>query len=235
MARFLTTDSTIGKLDDLLIEAEKFLLLVSAFWKPKKQILDRLRDAAGRGVTITIIYGKKELDHDVMEAFKRIQGIKVYFLEELHAKCYLNEKECILTSMNLYEASQKNREMGVLFDRHSDADLYTNAWNEVKSILESATQDHATGQIGGKEPGELTSSGNGKGFCIRCKTVIRLDPDRPLCWEDYDTWAQFGDENYRENYCHGCGEEGSVSKGRPLCRSCYQQTDWSPARRGWFW
>ena len=43
--------------------------------------------------------------------------IDVYFNEKLHAKCYMNEDTAIITSMNLYEASEKNRELGVLIQK----------------------------------------------------------------------------------------------------------------------
>ena len=42
-------------------------------------------------------------------------SIKTSVRKNLHAKCYLNEKEALLTSMNLYEYSQEhNDEMGIL-------------------------------------------------------------------------------------------------------------------------
>ena len=50
-----------------------------------------------------------------MKWLEGLTQIKTSFRRNLHAKCYLNENEALLTSMNLYEFSEKNNdEMGVL-------------------------------------------------------------------------------------------------------------------------
>ncbi len=48
----------------------------------------------------------------------------------------------IISSMNLYEFSQQNnREMGILIERHIEADrpVYDDAWKDIESILNNAT------------------------------------------------------------------------------------------------
>ena len=54
----------------------------------------------------------------------------------LHAKCYLNEKEAIVTSMNLYSYSQDNNdEMGIYVTKKEDPELYEEISNEAKRLL----------------------------------------------------------------------------------------------------
>ena len=58
------------------------------------------------------------------------------YCKNLHAKCYLNEELCIITSLNLYEFSQiNNNEMGVLIQRSEDPELYKEAYEEAQRII----------------------------------------------------------------------------------------------------
>jgi hypothetical protein len=48
----------------------------------------------------------------------------------------LNESECIITSLNLYEFSQvNNNEMGVLIYRNEDTKLYADTYDEAQRII----------------------------------------------------------------------------------------------------
>lgn len=59
-----------------------------------------------------------------------------------------------------------------------------------------------------------------KGFCIRTREKISFNPGKPLSWNAYQTWAEFGNPDYRERYCHGCGKAHSSSVRNPLCNQC---------------
>jgi len=54
----------------------------------------------------------------------------------LHAKCYINESQAIVTSMNLYAYSQENNEeMGILVFKEDDPDLYQEIYAEAQRLL----------------------------------------------------------------------------------------------------
>jgi hypothetical protein len=59
-----------------------------------------------------------------------------------------------------------------------------------------------------------------KGFCIRTGEKIAFNPSKPLCWNAYQTWSEFGNADYREKYCHGCGKPHNTSVRNPLCYDC---------------
>ena len=62
--------------------------------------------------------------------------IRTCFCKNLHAKCYLNEELCIITSSNLYEFGQvNNNEMGILIRRSEDAQLYKEAYEEAQRFV----------------------------------------------------------------------------------------------------
>ena len=155
----------------------------------------------------------------------------VYFKEYLHAKFYYNEKELLVGSMNLSEASAKNNfELGVLFK----GDEYLSAIKKVKEEAKEIISDARPW----KEPKQLqpinshldnvvrfasgSSKGGNNGACIRCRTKIPYNPEKPLCIDCYREWAEWENEYYLETYCHCCGRtKDEIFFAKPECYSCY--------------
>lgn len=125
MVEFLTTSGTSHYIEDIIIEASKKLVLVSPYLQVSKTLCQRLKDASNRGVIINIIYGKDELNPNERNSLEELKNVKLFFLKNLHAKCYFNEVKMVITSMNMYQFSEKtNREMGVLIDANIDKTLF---------------------------------------------------------------------------------------------------------------
>ena len=75
-------------------------------------------------IDVRIVYGKSELQPQEIEWLRGLTFVRTSFCKNLHAKCYLSETMCIITSLNLYEFSQvNNNEMGILIERAEDAAL----------------------------------------------------------------------------------------------------------------
>lgn len=60
------------------------------------------------------------------------------------------------------------------------------------------------------------------GYCIRCKTEIPYDVNRPYCHSCYKIWAQFNNPDYEEQVCHSCGKQEDSSMQKPECYDCYK-------------
>lgn len=62
------------------------------------------------------------------------------------------------------------------------------------------------------------SAQNAEGYCIRTRTRIPLNLDRPLCDEAFRLWSTFKNRDYPEKYCHFSGEEsyGETSFAKPI-------------------
>jgi phosphatidylserine/phosphatidylglycerophosphate/cardiolipin synthase-like enzyme len=87
-------------------------------------------------VDIQIVYGKRELDARERQWLITVPHIRTSFCHNLHAKCYLNEHLCIITSLNLHLFSQQNNnEMGVMIKRASDHQLYADVLAEVDRLI----------------------------------------------------------------------------------------------------
>ncbi|WP_018343894.1 phospholipase D family protein [Cytophaga aurantiaca] len=231
MAEFLTTNGTSYHIENIIIEAKSKLVLISPYLQISKTFYERLKDASNKNVAIKIIYGKDELKPNEKNSLAELKNIELFYFQNLHAKCYLNENKMVITSMNMYEFSEKtNREMGVLIDRNVDKDLFDKAVAETLSILQSAEPVHLTrSERQTIAPVKSNTSGQAKqkyqkqirGYCIRCETRIDYNPEKPYCPDCFSIWAQFENPDYRENVCHRCGEYDETSMNKPQDRDCF--------------
>ena len=123
MAEFLTRRDIVHHLHRIIDEAEKELVLISPYIKADNDTQNLLENTK-RSTRINVIYGKEELQPK-QKSFLEGLSIRTIYRENLHAKCYLNENEALLTSMNLYVFSQENNdEMGILVSKEEDQNLY---------------------------------------------------------------------------------------------------------------
>jgi len=136
VAKFLNTSATNYYLEEMIKSAKDRLILISPFLRLNERIKELLEDKDRLKIDVRIVYGKSELQPEEVNWLKGLSYIRTSFCKNLHAKCYLNEENCIITSLNLYEFSQvNNNEMGVLIDRQSDTDLYRDAYEEAQRII----------------------------------------------------------------------------------------------------
>lgn len=230
MADFLTTNGTSHHIENIIIDAELELTLVSPYLQLSKTFFERLKDASNRRVKTKIIYGKDELRPNEKALISELKGVAIFYFENLHAKCYYNERSMVITSMNMYSFSEKtNREMGILIDAENDGSLYTKAAAEVKSILQSAERKYFNNNftipqkhIEVQKSYQPTRTQHG--FCIRCEASIPYNPSSPYCYDCYHIWANFQNPYYEENVCHRCGKDEDSTMARPRCYNCFNAT-----------
>lgn len=136
MAKFLNTSATNYFLEEMIKEASDRLILISPFLKLNDRMKELLADKNRLKIDVRIVYGKSELQPQEIEWLRGLTYIRTSFCKNLHAKCYMNENMCIVTSLNLYEFSQvNNNEMGVLIQRSEDGQLYKDAYEEAQRII----------------------------------------------------------------------------------------------------
>jgi len=136
MAKFLTTTGLSYQIEELIKQTESQLILISPYLKLNKMIKDRLEDLNLHKRDIRIIYKENKLQVEESNWLLDQVGIRTSLCPSLHAKCYINEKAAIVTSMNLYSFSQQNNdEMGILVDKVDDPKLYDEVLKEVDRLL----------------------------------------------------------------------------------------------------
>ena len=190
---------------------------------------ERLKAAVQRGVEVSILFGKsKNLDAETIHDLKDCASF--YYYEDLHGKCYYNEEEMVVTSMNMYEASEKNREFGIRLTKSDTKDnkIYEKCEMECSEIfslsdpIKHFDQLQVSFSVNTSEKKEIHNKPHNSGYCIRCGKPINYNPSRPLCEDCYETWSYYQNPDYEENYCHKCGEEEfGISYAKPECSSCY--------------
>ena len=241
MAEFLTTLGAADRLERLVTQARQRLVLISPFLQVSPILLERLQEAERRGVVLTVVYGKAEMKAEERRQLARLDRLTLRYLANLHAKCYASEAGMVITSMNLYQFSERNnREMGVFLAAGEPA--YLDAWREIESILAAAqpertpTPSHqpaaraevATSPFvaprrsaiaGGR--GERAAPARERGYCIRCRRGIPLDRAKPFCIDCFRVWAQWENGEFPERWCHDCGDDEGTTAARPLCTPCF--------------
>jgi hypothetical protein len=236
MAKFLVTSGVSHHLEQIITNAQEKLYLVSPYLKLNDRIKALLSNRSIITTDIRIIYGKNDLLPDENNWLTSLSYIKTSFCKNLHAKCYMNENEALITSMNLYESSQvNNNEMGILVGKTEEPELYEAVLKEVRTLLTNSdslrvtVEKITTKEMQGKgspHKSIITAKGNSipeTGFCIRCKNPLILDPKHPFCKECYAIWKQHGNPDYQEKYCHICGKPNKSFLSKPSCYTCYNK------------
>ena len=140
-------------------------------------------------------------------------------MERLHTRLYLNESECLISSMNLYESSKDNNfEVGYHFKNRTQAENFkeTVIDNDILMTQPEILRGRYFSSLESEEKrthneqNSFRQNDLDNGFCIRCGDKIELNPAYPLCNDCYSVWADWENYNYGENYCHICRVEDSV-------------------------
>jgi len=231
MAKFINTRKAVSEIEELIKNAGERLILISPYLKLSKDFKELLTYRNGKDKITTVIFGKQELNPDEMKFLQGLRFVILKYNEDLHAKCYVNDNKMVITSLNLYEFSMaNNKEMGVLIDKNDPADtpLFEDAFNEVEYITATSqnfelnsTKPTYVKQENIKITKNKSNSVENKkhnGFCIRTGVEIPFNIEKPLSYDAYKRWNEYGDPDYPEKFCHFSGEpsNGDTSVNRPI-------------------
>jgi phosphatidylserine/phosphatidylglycerophosphate/cardiolipin synthase-like enzyme len=238
MAKFITTKQITSELESLIKKADERLYIVSPYLKLSKDFRDLLTFRNTNRKDTKIIFGKQELNPEQMTFFQGLRFVYLFFSEDLHAKCYINDTKMIITSMNLYDFSMmNNKEMGILIDKSvaEDNQVYNDAWSEIDFIEKTSKPfdfvskpaamqppSHTPKETRAEQPAAKTetkkSNGKPTGYCIRTGVEIPFNIEKPMSYDAYKAWNKYGDSDYPEKYCHFSGEpsDGKTSVSKPI-------------------
>jgi len=136
MAKFLNTSAANYYLEEIIRLAHNRLILLSPFLKLNDRVKELLEDRNRLKVDVRLIYGKNELQPEEINWLRSLASIRTNFCRNLHARCYLNEDLCLVTSLNLFDFSQaNNNEVGILIARHEDPELFQSATDEAQRLI----------------------------------------------------------------------------------------------------
>jgi hypothetical protein len=144
MAKFLKGNELNSELEKIFDKAEESIILISPYIKLHNRIKSVLRSKLNDPqIEVTVVFGKNEEDlsksmqEEDFNFLKEFPNIEIRYEKRLHAKYYANEKNAILTSMNLHSFSQDNNiEAGVLFTISDKVD--NDAWDYFNRVIDQS-------------------------------------------------------------------------------------------------
>jgi phosphatidylserine/phosphatidylglycerophosphate/cardiolipin synthase-like enzyme len=229
MAKFLNTTGVSYHLEELIKTTKERLILISPYLQFNDRIKEHISNLNIQKKDIRIVYRENKLHPDENNWLEKQIGVRTSICKNLHAKCYLNEHEAIITSMNLYEFSQaNNNEMGVYISKEQDHELYKSTLDEATRLLTISEEIRVTVEKISPSNQEKTvkkKTETGKGFCIRTGISIPFNVEKPLSLEAYKKWNEYGDADYPEKYCHFSGEpsDGETSVNKPIMKKNWKK------------
>ena len=150
MAKFITGQDLEEAVYNIIWEAEETLLIVSPFIKLDdyfKKLFDK--HVNNPKIHLIIVFGKNEgnisrsLSKSDFDYFKKFLNVSVIYVPNLHAKYYGNEKEGVVTSINLYDYSFKNNiEFGIYSETNFLDKFTTSADQEAWSTCIQIAKDN---------------------------------------------------------------------------------------------
>jgi len=236
MAKFLNTTGVSYHLEELIKGTKDRLILISPYLQLTDRIKEHLSNLNIQKRDIRIVYRENKLQLDENNWLESQIGIRTSVCKNLHAKCYLNENEAIITSMNLYEFSQQNNnEMGIYISKSQDLDLYNATSDEVQRLLTISEEIRVTvKKVTADTPPKTekktietppTAKGKPTGYCIRTGVEIPFNVEKPLSYNAYKKWNELADANHPEKYCHFSGEpsNGETSVSKPILKKNWKK------------
>lgn len=224
MAKFLNTTGVSYHLEELMATTKERLILISPYLQFNERIKEHIQNLNIQKRDIRIIYREDNLKKEESNWLKSQQGIRLSYCKNLHAKCYINENEAIITSMNLYEFSQlNNNEMGVYLSRKQDADFYNSTMEEAQRLLTISNEIRLTPEK--TMVSKQVKPTNQYGYCIRTGVKIPFNIEKPMCYEAFKEWNKYGNPDYMEKFCHFTGEmsKGETSIGKPILKKNWKK------------
>ena len=226
-------------MEELIKGTKERLILISPYLQFTDRIKEHLSNLNVSKRDIRIVYRESKLRLEENNWLESQIGIRTSLCKNLHAKCYINENEAIITSMNLYEFSQQNNnEMGIYISKAQDIELYNAALEEVQRLLTISDEIRVTVKkvtadtsfkMGKKDvetkPGSTKSHGKQTGFCIRTGVSIPFNIVKPMCYDAFKSWSKYGDPDYAEKFCHFSGEpsNGDTCLSRPVLKKNWKK------------
>lgn len=122
-------------IEKMIEESHKFLIFVTPYLKITERIRAKLIDTFTNVDDFYFIYRKDELRDNEKKWIETFKNVHLIGVENLHAKIYLNEKLCAISSMNFYEYSQiNNYEIGVVIDLTREKESFQKIIEEILLI-----------------------------------------------------------------------------------------------------
>ncbi|MEO8761393.1 MAG: hypothetical protein ABI388_08505 [Bacteroidia bacterium] len=148
--KIFDTNNTADEFNSLLKDAKDFLILICPFISVKTQTEKRYRSAID-SVHYSFIVTRPNDENNNNKYKNNITFLNSLAnekcglgkLDGLHAKIYMNETKCLVTSLNLIDSTQTNNyEIGILIEREINPGLYYDVSKIALEIIEISSVEN---------------------------------------------------------------------------------------------
>lgn len=232
MIQVLSTNNLASSIRNIIRRARERVILISPFIDENSDIFDYLYRLKQKSYSVPIfvitrtpeqIHYNKESHKNAIRKFSEIENCYVHYCKDLHSKCYFNEVEMVITSLNLLPSSEEhNFELGVYFDKGER--IFGDALQEINDICkESVPKMNRISNDGTFIKQPMTA------FCIHSGEQIPYQDifeDKRVTkrYIEYRIYKKLSirqqEENCTHKYCHCCGKPYSATLKEPLCPLC---------------
>ena len=253
---FLTGKPLSDTIYDTLFKAEKELIIISPYIQLGDYLKDNIFKQHLHNSKLHILIGFGKNEHNKERSFKRgeieyflnFPNITIVYIPELHGKYYANEKQSVITSMNLLDYSLINNvEFGVLAEKTltdlvNKNNFFETSKNTIMSVLDSGYTIFAKRPNYNKK--FLGLAKDYVGSTVHLDLVDNMLANREVKPIRY---SSFVPENYvnaekrqrterepapekvvqkevpqeKKGHCIRCNTEIPLNPQMPLCDSCY--------------
>ena len=146
MTQILSSSETTVCIEKIITKAESKLTIISPYVKIHHRLNNILLEKQDSNIEFDFVYGKNsDIDKKLINDIKLFKNFKILHNKNLHAKIYANEKQCLITSMNLYDFSQAhNYEIGVLINKDEEPNEFLDVMTIQKRIIRGSELQHSS-------------------------------------------------------------------------------------------
>lgn len=226
--KFLKTYQLTTEIINLISSTKSYCYIISPYIKIWPQLDRVLNEASAKRIFLTFVIREDPKSNYLIEKLNKEYGFEVIIIKDLHIKLYLNESKCLLSTMNLYDASQQNNlELGFEIP---------DSKNVKKDIIETYILADSTAKVykGKFDSDRIELLENVKkakniliqnGFCVECDASIIADfnpwnPNKIRCYECY---SNSRDLSLKIKFCHYCGKKLESRSKIPFHNECEEQ------------
>ena len=232
MIQVLSTNDLSNSIRKIIKRARERVVLISPFIDEESDIFEYLYELKQKSYSVPIfvitrtpeqVHYKKESHKNAIRKFSEIDNCYVHYCKDLHSKCYFNEIEMIITSLNLLPSSEEhNFELGVYFGKEER--IYGDALQEINDICKESIPEMNRISNNGTFSKHPISA-----FCIHSgKQIFYQDMFEEngvtKRYIEYKTYKKLSirqqEDNCTHKYCHCCGKPYKVTLKEPLCPLC---------------
>ncbi len=219
MPEILDTSKAAYAIERILSEADETLIILSPVLQLTEKYFTLLKDTSDRNVNIKLVFGVEQLPPEGKMLLSSLKNIEICNSYGLTSKCYSNEKEIILTSLDLHDFHERNTgDISILLMKEYDPTLFEKGMEQIEKIYTTSVKIVTDSEKKADVKNQMIAAVHG--FCIRCAMPISYNKGKPFCRQCFNEFSAGINNSGKENYCHRCAEKTPSDITSPLCHNC---------------